>query len=49
MTIEETQKAYCEAAGIPYDKSCITPERIIFITDKDSGFTVRRMVWGAAG
>ena len=36
MTIEETQKAYCEAAGIPYDKSCIKPERIIFITDKDS-------------
>ena len=36
MTIAETQKAYCEAAGIPYDKSCITPERIIFITDKDS-------------
>ena len=36
MTIEETQKAYCEAAGIPYDKSCITPERIIFITDKAS-------------
>ena len=36
MTIEETQKAYCESAGIPYDKSCITPERIIFITDKDS-------------
>ena len=36
MTIDETQKAYCEAAGIPYDKSCITPERIIFITDKGS-------------
>ena len=36
VTIEETQKAYCEAAGIPYDKSCITPERIIFITDKGS-------------
>ena len=36
MTIEETQKTYCEAAGIPYDKSCITPERIIFITDKAS-------------
>ena len=36
MTIEETQRAYCEASGIPYDKSCITPERIIFITDKDS-------------
>ena len=36
MTIEETQKAYCEALGVPYDKSCISPERIIFITDKDS-------------
>ena len=36
MTIEETQRAYCEASGIPYDKSCITPERIIFVTDKDS-------------
>ena len=36
MTIEETQRAYCEASGIPHDKSCITPERIIFITDKDS-------------
>ena len=36
MTIEETQKAYCEAAEIPYDKSCITPERIIFVTDKGS-------------
>ena len=36
MTIEETQRAYCEASGVPYDKSCITPERIIFITDKDS-------------
>ena len=36
MTIEETQRAYCEASGIPYDKSCITPERIIFITDKGS-------------
>ena len=36
MTIEETQKTYCEALGVPYDKSCITPERIIFITDKAS-------------
>ena len=36
MTIEETQRAYCEASGIPYDKSCITPEKIIFVTDKDS-------------
>ena len=36
MTIEETQKAYCEALGVPYDESCISPERIIFITDKAS-------------
>ena len=36
MTIEETQKAYCEVLGVPYDESCISPERIIFITDKDS-------------
>ena len=36
MTIEETQKAYCEALGVPYDESCITPERMIFLTDKDS-------------
>ena len=36
MTIEETQKTYCEALGVPYDESCITPERIIFITDKAS-------------
>ncbi len=36
MTIEETQKAYCEALGVPYDESCISPERIIYITDKDS-------------
>ena len=36
MTIEETQKAYCEVLGVPYDESCISPERMIFITDKDS-------------
>ena len=36
MTIEETQKAYCEALGVPYDESCITPERMIYLTDKDS-------------
>ena len=36
MTIEETQRAYCEALGIPYDESCITPERMLFITDKES-------------
>ena len=38
MTIEETQKAYCEALGVPYDESCISPERMIYITDKDSEF-----------
>ena len=36
MTIEETQRAYCEALGVPYDESCISPERMIFITDKNS-------------
>ena len=36
MTIEETQRAYCEAIGVPYDESCISPERMIYITDKDS-------------
>ena len=36
MTIEETQKAYCDALGVPYDESCISPERMIYITDKDS-------------
>ncbi len=36
MTIEETQRAYYEALGVPYDESCITPERMLFITDKES-------------
>ena len=36
MTIEETQRAYCEALGVPYDESCITPERMLFITDRES-------------
>ena len=36
MTIEETQRAYCEALGVPYDESCITPERMLFVTDKAS-------------
>ena len=36
MTIEETQRAYCEALGVPYDESCITPERMLFVTDKES-------------
>ena len=36
MTIEETQRAYCEALSVPYDESCISPERMLFITDKES-------------
>ena len=36
MTIEETQRAYCKVLGVPCDESCFSPERIIFITDKDS-------------
>ena len=36
MTIEETQRAYCEALGVPCDESSFTPERILFITDQDS-------------
>ena len=36
MTIEETQRGYCDALGVPCDESCFTPERIIFITDKAS-------------
>ena len=43
MTIEETQKAYCEALGVPYDESCITPERMIFLTDKDSEIYLSKM------
>ena len=32
MTIEETQKAFCEEIGVPYDESCTTPERYINMT-----------------
>ena len=46
MTIEETQKAYCDALGVPYDESCITPERMIFLTDKDSEI-YRSKMWCA--
>ena len=46
MTIEETQKAYCEALGVTYDESCITPERMIFLTDKDSEI-YRSKMWCA--
>ena len=46
MTIEETQKAYCEALGVPYDESCITPERMIYLTDKGSEI-YRSKMWCA--
>ena len=46
MTIEETQKAYCEVLGVPYDESCITPERMIYLTDKDSEI-YRSKMWCA--
>ena len=46
MTIEETQKAYCKALGVPYDESCITPERMIYLTDKDSEI-YRSKMWCA--
>lgn len=36
MTIEEAQRAYCLALGVPCDESCFSPERIIFMTDADS-------------
>ena len=36
MTIEEAQRAYCQALGVPCDESCFSPERIIFMTDADS-------------
>ncbi|MCH4147662.1 MAG: hypothetical protein LKG25_04690 [Prevotella sp.] len=32
MTVEETQREYAEALGVPYDAACITPERFIYIT-----------------
>ena len=35
MTVEEAQQAYGEAIGVPYDKSCITPERFIYVTSID--------------
>ena len=35
MTIEEAQRAFCEEIEIPYDESCITPERFIYVTGRD--------------
>lgn len=31
-TIEETQREFCQEMDIPYDESCITPERFIWTT-----------------
>jgi hypothetical protein len=33
MTIEEAQQAYCKALRVAYDDSCISPERMIYISD----------------
>lgn len=33
MTIEEAQRSYCKAIGVAFDSQCISPERIICITD----------------
>ena len=35
MTIEEAQQAFCKETDIPYDESCITPERFIYVTGID--------------
>ena len=35
MTIEEAQQAFCKELEVPYDESCITPERFIYVTGKD--------------
>ena len=34
MTIEEAQRAFCKEIDVPYDESCITPERFIYLTGK---------------
>ena len=34
-TIEEAQRAFCKELGVPFDESCITPERFIYLTGKD--------------
>ena len=35
MTIEEAQKAFCKEIDVPYDESCTTPERFIYLTGID--------------
>lgn len=42
MTIEEAQRAFCKEIDIPFDESCITPERFIYMTG-DAVF--RSMKW----
>ena len=32
MTVAEAQQSFCDEAGIPYDESCTTPERYIYMT-----------------
>ena len=32
MTIREAQEAFCQEIGVPFDESCITPERYINMT-----------------
>ena len=34
-TIAETQQEFCDEIGVPYDESCITPERFIYLTGID--------------
>lgn len=34
-TIEEAQQEFCKELDVPYDESCITPERFIYVTGKD--------------
>lgn len=36
MTVEESQKQFCAELGVPYDSSCITRERFIYLVDKGS-------------
>ena len=34
-TISETQKLFCDEIDVPYDESCCTPERFIYLTGID--------------
>ena len=34
-TIEEAQRAFCKEIEVPFDESCITPERFIYVTGRD--------------